>query len=166
MSATETFEVELGASNGGLLTPGRILRALALGARVASEDVTSVTISGHATATVEIALQRSAFLGTPRLLPCEEGGRPALFVLRRPDDPTTEALAELLITAEDGAPIRPTELSALADLLGLGVDELGFGLAGSDFVRLTVPLAVAPFAPKSFTSGTRSFRAESLAKKR
>lgn len=166
MSATETFEVELGASNGGLLTPGRILRALALGARVPSEDVLAVTISGHDTATVEIAVGRSAFLGTPRLLPCEEGGRPALFVLRRPDDPSTESLADLLVTADDGAAIRPAELAPLAEQLGLGVDELGFGLAGPDFVRVSVPLAVAPFAPKSFAAGARSFRTESLAKKR
>jgi len=89
-----------------------------------------------------------------------------LDAARGPDDPTAEALAELLVTSDDGAPIRPTELTPLADLLGLGAEELGFGLAGPDFVRLTVPLAVAPFAPKSFAAGARSFRAESLAKKR
>lgn len=164
----ERFEIEVGGGSTGLLTPGRVIAALACGAGITAEEIGIVEPLRHGVATVEIALGRAARIGTPRLLPSEEGGRPALFLLRRPDDLPEEGRAELLLSIEGGgeAP-RPGEVAlALADALGIGQEEIGFGLRGSDFVRVSVPLGVCagPLPAQLGIAGKR-YKIENLAKK-
>jgi hypothetical protein len=163
----ETFEVEAGHASAGLLTPGRVLGALARGAGISSEEVGMVEIARHGTAAVEIARGRAVTMSTPQLLPCEEGGRPALFVLRRPDDPPEAGRAELLLSVEEGEPPRPGEAAlALADALGIGQEELGFGLQGAGFLRVSVPLGVvANPLPSHLGIGGKRYKVENLAKK-
>jgi len=164
----ELFWVESGGGSAGLLTPGRVLGALARGAGIASEDVGAVEDLRHGVASVEVAVGRAAGLATPRFLPTEEGGQPALFVLRRPDDQGDEARAELLLSIEgEGALPKPGEAAlALADALGIGQEELGFGLQGAGFLRVSVPLAVLTgVVPATIGIGGRRFKLENLAKK-
>lgn len=164
----ERFEVEAGGGSAGLLTPGRILGALARGAGIPSEDVGVVEDLRHGVAVVEIAVGRAAGLATPRFLPTDEGGKPALFVLRRADDQPDEGRAELLLSSEgDGALPKPGEAAlALADALGIGQEELGFGLQGAGFVRVSVPLAVLTGpVPATIGIAGRRFKVDNLAKK-
>ncbi len=170
MSASfESFEIEAGGGSAGLLTPGRVLRALARGAGVPSEDVGVIEAASLGTATVEIALSRALQLATPRFLPTDEGGKPALFVLRRPDDVPDEGRAELLLSdeAEGDLPAPGAVAIALADALGIGQEELGFGLQGAGFLRVSVPLSalVGPL-PQTLGIAGRRFKLENLAKKR
>ncbi len=62
-----------------------------------SEEIGTVEAGKLGTAFVEIAAHRALQLTTPRFLPTEEGGKPALFVLRRPDDLPDDGRAELLV---------------------------------------------------------------------
>jgi hypothetical protein len=167
MNAFETFEVEAGGDSAGLLTPGGILRALARGADIRGEDVGVIEAGRHGVALVEIATTRAMVLGTPRLLPSEEGGRPALFVLRRPDDLPDEGRAELLLTSDEGLAPAPGEAAlALADALGIFAEDLGFGLEGHGFLRVSVPLgALVGAIPASLGIGGHRYRVENLAKK-
>lgn len=163
----ETFEVEAGGGSAGLLTPGRILKALARGAGLASEEIGTIEAGKLGTAFVEIAAHRALQLATPRFLPTEEGGKPALFVLRRPDDLSDDGRAELLVSSDDGDLPGPGEAAiALADVLGIGQEELGFGLQGAGFVRVSVPLgALTGPLPATVGIAGRRFKLENLAKK-
>lgn len=172
MTPYETFEIEAGGGSSGLLSAGRILRALARGAAIPSEEVGAIGLSGgarHGVAQVEIAEGRAAFLTTPRYLPSDEGGKPTLFMLRRADDLPDEGRAELLLSpeAEDAPLPRPGEAAiALADALGIGAEELGFSLEGAGFVRISVPLeALTGPVPTSIGIAGRRFQIENLAKK-
>lgn len=157
----ETFEVEAGGPSSGLLLPGRVLRALALGAEVPSEDVGVMLPGRRGAVRVEIARHRAAAIATPRSLPSLEGDKPAVFVLRRPDDePDPDERRELLVTWEDDGPApAPGALAAaLAEATGSAADELGFGLAGARFVRVQVPLGlVLQGVPTALTIGSRAF---------
>lgn len=169
MTAYQTFEVEAGGSSAGLLTPGRILRALARGAAIPSEDVGVVAATRHGVAEVEIATARALYLTTPRYLPTDEAGRPALFVLRRPDDLPDEGRAELVLSAEadDDALPKPGEVAiAFADALGIGAEDLGFALEGAGFLRVSVPLeALTGPVPTSIGIAGKRYKIENLAKK-
>jgi|GEM_PF-2514381 len=163
----ETFEVEAGGGAAGLLTPGRILKALARGAGIPSEDIGTIEAGKLGTVYVEIATTRALQLATPRFLPTEEGGKPALFVLRRSDDLVDEGRAELLISSDEGALPGPGEAAiALADVLGIGQEELGFGLQGAGFLRVSVPLgSLTGPVPATVGIAGRRFKLENLAKK-
>ena len=169
MTSYETFEVEAGGSSAGLLTPGRILRALARGAAIPSEDVGGVEARRHGVAEVEIATARALYLTTPRYLPSDEGGRPALFMLRRSDDLPDEGRAELVLSAEadDTALPKPGEVAiAFADALGIGAEDLGFALEGAGFLRVSVPLeALTGPVPTSIGIAGKRYKIENLAKK-
>jgi len=167
MNRFETFELEAGGGSAGLLTPGRVLRALARGAGIPSEDVGLIEALRLGTAAVEVARSRALHLATPCYLPTDEAGRPALMVLRRKDDLPDEGRAELLLTTAEGPLPRPGEAAlALADALGIGAEELGFGLEGAGFLRISVPLgALCGPVPKSIGIGGRRYEVENLAKK-
>lgn len=167
VTSFETFEVEAGGASSGLLTPGRILAALAEGAGIASEDVGALEIARHGCASVEIARGRALSVATPQLLPYTEEGRPALMVLKRPEDEPEEGRAELLLTIDEGELPRPGEVAlALADALGIGQEELGFGLQGAGFLRVSVPFGVlANPLPKQLGVGGKRYKVENLAKK-
>lgn len=169
MNPYETFEIEAGGASPGLLSAGVILRALARGAAIPSEDVGAIEGARHGVARVELASARAAFLTTPRYLPSDEGGRPALFILRRPDDLPDEGRAELLLTPEVEGTALPKagELAiGLADTLGIGAEDLGFGLEGAGFLRASVPLeALTGPVPTSIGIAGRRYKVENLAKK-
>jgi hypothetical protein len=162
--AWETFVVEAGGPSAGLLVPGRVLRALALGAEVPAEDVGTMTPGRRGEVVVEITRHRALSLSTPRRLPSLEGERPALFVLRRPDDePDADLARELLVSWDDGGqPPAPGALAtALAEATGCHAEDLGFGLAAASYARVQVPLFVTlAGVPEALVVAGRTLRVE------
>lgn len=165
----EIFELEAGGPSSGLLVPGRVLRALAVGADVAAEDVGTIEPLKRGSVAVEIARHRALTLATPRLVPSLEGGQAAVFVLRRADDEASiDEARELLVSWDDGPAPAPGEVAvALAEALDGFAEELGFGLAGATFLRVQVPLAwVLRGIPTNLQVGPRALRLELAEKKK
>jgi hypothetical protein len=127
-------------------------------------------------ATVEVAAGRAALLQTPRFVAAHEGGRPAVFVLRRADERDDDARRELVVTWEVGAPTAeegeapmPGAIAvALAEAMAprLGAEDIGFGLQGVGTLRVQVPLGAAlSGVPAEIRIGTRTLGVELAEKK-
>ncbi|MFO0748829.1 MAG: hypothetical protein U1F43_24660 [Myxococcota bacterium] len=172
MSAFDTFQIEAGGPGAGLLVPGRVLRALALGAGVPAEDVGQMEPDRRGAVSVEIARHRAVGIATPRHLASHEGGKPALFVLRRVDDePELDEARSLLVTWSDGgtAPAPGAVATALVEAAGGGLfaEDLGFGLAGASFLQVQVPLSlVLRGVPATIRIGARELQVELAEKKK
>lgn len=162
----ELLELDAGGASAGAMTPGRVLRALALGANIPAEQVGLIEPAGPGRVTVEIDRLRAAHLTTPRLLPCDDGGLRAVFVLRREDDLPDEGRFEVLIEAPSGAPApSPGAVARALAPLGLHAEDLGFGLDGAGFVRLSLPLRAARLIPASLSIDGVTHAVENLLKK-
>ena len=141
--AYETLFVEAGGPASGLLLPGRVQRALADGAGIRAEDVGLIRPLERGRVEVEVATHRAHRIATPLALPMDEGGRPALLILRRPHDAPGEADTHVILpwTHGDGAPSPGCVSAAIAKAMGgeLGQEEVGAGLAGPNWLRLALP---------------------------
>ncbi len=150
----ETLYLESTGPASGALTPGAILRALALGAGVFAEEVTSLEPLGARRVAVTITGERARALSTPRLL-VPEGGRAGgadggralrgvAWTLRRPEDPPEDGALVVWATwtpAEAQAPSPGALARALHDAFGpdVGAEELGVGFVGPGFAQLRLP---------------------------
>ncbi|MCB9729181.1 MAG: hypothetical protein H6744_18955 [Deltaproteobacteria bacterium] len=139
----ETLLVEAPGAGAGLLAPGSILRALALGAGVRAEEVGLLIPVGRGRVAVDVGVQRAAGLSTPRLLPFTEGASPALLVLRREDDPAEEDRVWLELRWPAGTP-RPGPGAlgaALSAATGgsIGAEAIGASFCGDGWMQLEVP---------------------------
>jgi len=161
----ETFTLSAGRSSDGLLSPGLIMNALALGAAVPSEDVGLITPMGPGRASVELARSSAARLGTPRFLPCATPNAKALFLLEREDDLPDENRFDILVHCKGKRPLPGKVSNALSERLELGSEELGFGLEGSDYLRVSLPLRAARDLPDAVSIDGVSHPIESLLKK-
>ena len=170
----ETLELEAGGASAGLLVPGRVLRALGVGLGIPAEDVGMIGPGRLGVATVEIAAGRAALLQTPRFVAADEGGRPAVFVLRRADERDEDTRRELVVTwdaapqSEVEAPTPGAVAVALAEAMAprLGAEDVGFGLQGVGYLRVQVPLGAAlSGVPAEIRIGTRTLGVELAEKK-
>ncbi|MGM0574757.1 MAG: hypothetical protein ACQEXJ_07630 [Myxococcota bacterium] len=158
----ETLLLEAGGPGAEALSPGRIQRALALGAGVRSEEIGALEPLGRGRVAVDVALARALSLSTPRPIPLLEGDDSTVLLLRRPDDPPEEGEAALLITWSDGggAPSPGALAAALSEASGgsLGPEEIGAGFVGPGWLRLTAParVLVAVDLPARVTAGGRT----------
>ena len=139
----EVLVVEAAGPDAGLLGPGCILEALALGAGLKAEEVGVMAPLRRGPVAVEVAVERARNIATPRVLAFDDGGGPAAFVLRREDDPPEEGWFEVLARWTDGGPApSPGALGAALSLAtgGLvGAECLGAAFAGPSWVRLSMP---------------------------
>lgn len=178
------------------MSPGPVMVALASGARLTAGELGAIVPVAPGQVTVEIGAGRAAHLSTPLFLSARVAGRPACYVLRRPDDeaePFEPGRFDVLVVAD--GPVEPTSpgdarpgpspaalARALGEALGLASEDLGFGLEGGDFVRVSLPLsalarvarfavragpdaAAAPSTPPTVDVEGRRYRLEILAKK-
>lgn len=142
----ETMFIEAPGPGAGLLAPGRIQRALALGAGVRSEELGALVPIGRGRVAVDITVQRAATLATPRYLPFTEDASPALLVLRRHDDPEEEGSVWLRLTwpIGDGKALPPSPGAVSAALAqatkgAVGAETVGASFGGLGWMRLEVP---------------------------
>ncbi len=169
----ETLELEAGGASAGLLVPGRVLRALGVGLGIPAEDVGMIGPGRLGVAAVEVAAGRAAMLQTPRFVAADEGGRPAVFVLRRADERDEDARRELVVTwdaamADAEAPTPGAIAVALAEAMAprLGAEDVGFGLQGVGYLRVQVPLGAAlSGVPAELRIGSRTLGVELAEKK-
>lgn len=163
----ETFLLEGPAA---FMHPSKVMAALALGLHLRSDQVGLVTPERPDAVTLEVARPRAATLSTPRDLVVRLDGRPAVFTLRRPtDEPEVfeTGRADALISFEGQAPTPAALIAALAPALGLAGEDLGLGLEGAGFLRISLPLSalVRITAGLELTVGGTRLRVESLTKK-
>ncbi len=163
----ETFQLEGPAP---LMHPSKVMAALALGLHLRSDEVGVITPERPDTVSLEVARPRAATLSTPRDLVVRLDGRPALFTLRRPsDEPEVfeTGRADALVTFDGQAPTPAALIGALAPALGLAGEDLGLGLEGAGFLRISLPLSalVRLTAGLELTVGATRLRVESLTKK-
>jgi hypothetical protein len=90
----------------------------------------------------------------------------AIFLLEREDDLRDEGHFDILVTCTSSTRPLPGKVArALADALGLGSEELGFGLEGADYLRVSLPLRAARSLPTALTIDGVLHPIESLLKK-
>ncbi len=142
----ETLLIEAPGPGAGLLAPGRIQRALALGAGVRSEEIGALVPVGRGRVAVDVSVQRAATLATPRYLPFTEDASPALLVLRRHDDPEDEGSVWLSLTwpVGDGKALPPSPGAVSAALAhathgAVGAETVGASFGGQGWLRVEVP---------------------------
>ncbi|MEZ4265605.1 MAG: hypothetical protein R3F39_04440 [Myxococcota bacterium] len=142
----ETLLVEAPGPGAGLLAPGRIQRALALGAGIRAEEIGLMMPRGRGQVAVDISVQRAAGLATPRYLPFTDDASPALLMLRRDDDPEEEGSFWLRLTWPVGeAGSRPPTPGALSSALAeatrgaVGAETVGASFGGVGWMRIEVP---------------------------
>jgi len=168
----EPLVLEAGGPAASALTPGAVLRALALGANIRAEEVAAILPLKRGSALVEIAVSRAARLATPLPIPVDDGGSRVLMTLRREDDPPTDGRDEVAIHWSDGGPPpSPGAFSAaLAEALGgaAGGESLGACFFGADWGRLGLPasLLASPRFPTTLTVAGRTFELTPAGKKK
>ena len=168
----ETLVLEAGGPAADALTPGRVLRALALGAGVHAEEVGTILPLVRGSALVEVAVTRAARLATPLPIQVEEAGARTLMTLRREDDPPEDALSELAVHWDDGGP--PPAPGAFAAALAValrgaaGAESLGAAFFGDGWGRLALPasLATSTRLPAALDVAGRRFELVSAGKKK
>jgi hypothetical protein len=163
----ETFQLEGPAA---YMHPSKVMAALTLGLHLRSDEVGVVTPERPDTVSLEVARPRAAVLSTPRDLVVRLDGRPALFTLRRPtDEPEVfeTGRADALVTFDGPTPTPGALIGALAPALGLAGEDLGLGLEGAGFLRISLPLSalVRITSGLEVTAGETRLRVESLTKK-
>jgi hypothetical protein len=167
MPGFETLLIEAPGPGAGLLAPGRIQRALALGAGVRSEEIGLLFPVGRGLVAVDISVQRAAALATPRYLPFTEDASPALLVLRREDDPEEEGTVWLRLTwpVGDGKALPPSPGALSAALAhatkgAVGAETVGASFGGLGWMRVEVPqrYLLALSFPLDLSVGGRAVR--------
>ena len=168
----ELLVLEAGGPAAGALTPGAVLRALALGAGIRAEEVATILPLGRGSAQVEIAVSRAARLATPLPIPIDDGRTRVLMTLRREDDPPEDALSEVAVYWTDGGPPpAPGALAtALSDALrgAAGAESLGAAFFGDGWGRLALPasLTTSPRLPATLEVAGRRFELTPAGKKK
>ncbi len=158
MSAS--VELTCRADDGTTLTPGAVLSAIALGTKLSSEDVLTMTPIASDVVTLMLAPGAASRIATPKRLVVYRDGRPSQLVLTRDTDlpgagpglatlewdggegPTPSALSRALARASDGS---------------VGGDELGVVWPGGSSMLATLPAWWIDGAD------TRTFDADGLA---
>ena len=152
----ETLYLEATGAAATALTPGAVLRSLAVGAGVFAEEVTSLRPLGARRVAVTLTGARARALSTPRVLithdatrapALTDGARAATWILRRPEDPPEDGVLPVLMTWPLGGeePTPGAVAGALRDALGpdVGAEELGVGFVGPGFAQLSLPARLA-----------------------
>lgn len=168
----ETLLVDAGGPASPLLSPGRVLRALHLGAGITAEEVGAMRPEARGVVAVDVLVERARRVATPAPLPTrDDADRDALLVLRRPDDPETEEDAVIHLRAQGGSalPSPGAFAVALSEASGgaYGAEAVGAVFAGRDALRVTLPLAWATSdrLPTELTVGGHRFSLEPAGKK-
>jgi len=168
----ETLILEAGDATAQTLSPGGVLRALAVGAGLRAEDIGALMPAGRGAIAVEVTTTRAMRLATPLTLPARVDGQSLLLTLRREDDVPLDSLTEVLVRWEDGGP--PPAPGALATALAValrgnaGGESIGAAFFGGDWGRITLPasLATSPRFPETLEVEGRPFALTPAGKKK
>ena len=145
----ETLYLEATGAAAQALTPGAVLRALAVGAGVFAEEVTTLEPLGARRVAVTLTGARARALATPRGLVDGSATGGVGWTLRRPEDPPEDGRLVAFATwhpAEAPAAPTPGAISrSPPSAIGpdVGAEELGVGLVGPGFAQLLLPARLA-----------------------
>ncbi|MCB9734143.1 MAG: hypothetical protein H6745_16220 [Deltaproteobacteria bacterium] len=170
----ETLLVDAGGPSEGLLSPGRVLRALHQGAGISAEEVGAMRPEARGIVAIDVLVERARRVATPSPLPVRDDAthRDALLVLRRADDAETDEDAIIHVRALDGGALpAPGALAvALSAASGgaYGAEAVGAVFAARDALRVTLPLAWATSdrLPDALEVAGRPFALEPAGKKK
>jgi len=152
MSDMATLIVDAGPLAGGWLTPGRVLRAVHRGARVASDAIGTLRPLDRGQVEVTLPAALAAAVVTPLPVRLDD----ALVTLRRPDDVDASFNASALGASITGASPTPGALSvALAGALGdgFGAEDVGLTLIAGDALTTELPPWSIQRLPDAVTAG-------------